>query len=98
MIFFPLHDWLARQGILEATLRQCPSAPNVRISFVAQNCTASSMQEVPTVCAFDGAGKRPVSTACLFSLLDKVFLKRHFTASLNFDSGLPKLISEMHLQ
>merc|ERR1711981_331354 len=36
LIYIPLPDLPARQGILEATLRKTPVAPNVPIPFLAQ--------------------------------------------------------------
>jgi len=36
LIYIPLPDLPARQGILESTLRKSPIAPNVPISFIAQ--------------------------------------------------------------
>merc|ERR1712174_190678 len=37
LIYIPLPDLPARQGILEATLKKSPIAPNVPLSFISQN-------------------------------------------------------------
>ena len=47
LIHIPLLDLPAQQGILEATLRKSPSAPNFPISSNAQKRNASLIQEVP---------------------------------------------------
>ena len=36
LIYIPLPDWLARQGILQSTFKKAHLAPNVPMSFIAQ--------------------------------------------------------------
>merc|ERR1719473_2249503 len=46
LIYIPLPDLPARQGILEATLRKTPIAPNVPIPFLAQKTEGFSGTEL----------------------------------------------------
>merc|ERR1712064_265609 len=50
VIFIPLPDLPARQGILEATLRKSPLAPNVPISFIAQKTEGFSGADLAELC------------------------------------------------
>ena len=50
LIYIPLPDLPARQGILEATLRKSPLAPNVPISFVAQKTEGFSGADLAELC------------------------------------------------
>merc|ERR1719503_266880 len=50
LIYIPLPDLPARQGILESTLRKAPIAPNVPISFVAQKTEGFSGADLAELC------------------------------------------------
>merc|ERR1712182_129441 len=50
LIYIPLPDLPARQGILEATLRKTPVAPNVPISFLAQQTEGLSGADLAQLC------------------------------------------------
>mmetsp|Transcript_63076 Transcript_63076/g.167250 ORF Transcript_63076/g.167250 Transcript_63076/m.167250 type:complete len:796 (-) Transcript_63076:196-2583(-) len=50
LIYIPLPDLPARQGILEATLRKSPLAPNVPISFIAQKTEGFSGADLAELC------------------------------------------------
>eukprot|EP00397_Hematodinium_sp_SG-2012_P006382 GEMP01006412.1.p1 GENE.GEMP01006412.1~~GEMP01006412.1.p1 ORF type:complete len:785 (+),score=203.77 GEMP01006412.1:269-2623(+) len=50
LIYIPLPDLPARQGILEATLKKSPIAPNVPISFVAQKTEGFSGADLAELC------------------------------------------------
>eukprot|EP00397_Hematodinium_sp_SG-2012_P002861 GEMP01002869.1.p1 GENE.GEMP01002869.1~~GEMP01002869.1.p1 ORF type:complete len:782 (+),score=199.71 GEMP01002869.1:1420-3765(+) len=50
LIYIPLPDLPARQGILEATLKKSPIAPNVPISFVAQKTEGFSGADLSELC------------------------------------------------
>merc|ERR550514_2517045 len=50
LIYIPLPDLPARQGILEATLRKTPVAPNVPISFLAQKTEGFSGADLAQLC------------------------------------------------
>merc|ERR1719456_2011832 len=50
LIYIPLPDLPARQGILEATLRKSPIAPNVPISFIAQKTEGFSGADLAELC------------------------------------------------
>jgi len=50
LIYIPLPDLPARQGILEATLRKAPIAPNVPISFLAQKTEGFSGADLAQLC------------------------------------------------
>jgi transitional endoplasmic reticulum ATPase len=50
LIYIPLPDLPARQGILESTLRKSPIAPNVPLSFVAQKTEGFSGADLSELC------------------------------------------------
>merc|ERR1719453_2947516 len=50
LIYIPLPDLPARQGILEATLRKTPVAPNVPIPFIAQKTDGFSGADLAELC------------------------------------------------
>merc|ERR1711920_974164 len=50
LIYIPLPDLPARQGILEATLKKSPIAPNVPISFIAQKTEGFSGADLAEFC------------------------------------------------
>ena len=50
LIYIPLPDLLARQGILEATLKKLPIAPNVPISFISQKTEGFSGADLAEFC------------------------------------------------
>jgi transitional endoplasmic reticulum ATPase len=50
LIYIPLPDLPARQGILESTLRKSPLAPNVPLSFVAQKTEGFSGADLSELC------------------------------------------------
>mmetsp|Transcript_27298 Transcript_27298/g.85230 ORF Transcript_27298/g.85230 Transcript_27298/m.85230 type:complete len:340 (-) Transcript_27298:344-1363(-) len=50
LIYIPLPDLPARQGILEATLKKSPIAPNVPLSFVAQKTEGFSGADLSELC------------------------------------------------
>merc|ERR1711976_625597 len=50
LIYIPLPDLPARQGILEATLKKSPVAPNVPMSFVAQKTEGFSGADLAELC------------------------------------------------
>lgn len=50
LIYIPLPDLPARQGILEATLRKSPLAPNVPISFISQKTEGFSGADLAELC------------------------------------------------
>merc|ERR1712118_404800 len=50
LIYIPLPDLPARQGILESTLRQSPIAPNIQMSFVAQKTEGFSGADLAELC------------------------------------------------
>merc|ERR1712086_866107 len=50
LIYIPLPDLPARQGILESTLRKCPLAPNVPISFLSQKTEGFSGADLAELC------------------------------------------------
>mmetsp|Transcript_66658 Transcript_66658/g.189250 ORF Transcript_66658/g.189250 Transcript_66658/m.189250 type:complete len:339 (+) Transcript_66658:1-1017(+) len=50
LIYIPLPDLPARQGILEATLKKSPVAPNVPISFMAQKTEGFSGADLAEFC------------------------------------------------
>mmetsp|Transcript_39864 Transcript_39864/g.95354 ORF Transcript_39864/g.95354 Transcript_39864/m.95354 type:complete len:942 (-) Transcript_39864:246-3071(-) len=50
LIYIPLPDLPARQGILESTLKKSPIAPNVPISFVAQKTEGFSGADLAELC------------------------------------------------
>jgi len=50
LIYIPLPDLPARQGILESTLRKAPIAPNVPISFVSQKTEGFSGADLAELC------------------------------------------------
>merc|ERR1712111_81383 len=50
LIYIPLPDLPARQGILESTLRRSPIAPNVPLSFIAQKTEGFSGADLAELC------------------------------------------------
>merc|ERR1712050_384775 len=50
LIYIPLPDLPARQGILEATLKKSPVAPNVPLSFIAQKTEGFSVADLAELC------------------------------------------------
>merc|ERR1711920_700480 len=50
LIYIPLPDRPARQGILESTLKKSPIAPNVPLSFVAQKTEGFSGADLAELC------------------------------------------------
>jgi len=50
LIYIPLPDLPARQGILETTLKKSPIAPNVPISFIAQKTEGFSGADLAEFC------------------------------------------------
>jgi len=50
LIYIPLPDLPARQGILEATLKKSPVAPNVPLSFIAQKTEGFSGADLAEFC------------------------------------------------
>merc|ERR1711865_729973 len=50
LIYIPLPDLPARQGILESTLRKSPIAPNVPISFISQKTEGFSGADLAEFC------------------------------------------------
>merc|ERR1711937_31604 len=50
LIYIPLPDLPARQGILESTLRKSPIAPNVPMSFIAQKTEGFSGADLAELC------------------------------------------------
>merc|ERR1719503_173351 len=50
LIYIPLPDLPARQGILEATLKKAPVAPNVPISFISQKTEGFSGADLAEFC------------------------------------------------
>merc|ERR1712084_191372 len=50
LIYIPLPDLPARQGILESTLKKSPIAPNVPLSFLAQKTEGFSGADVAELC------------------------------------------------
>jgi len=50
LIYIPLPDLPARQGILESTLRKSPIAPNVPISFISQKTEGLSGADLAEFC------------------------------------------------
>merc|ERR1712232_749769 len=50
LIYIPLPDLPARQGILESTLKKSPIAPNVPMSFVAQKTEGFSGADLAELC------------------------------------------------
>jgi transitional endoplasmic reticulum ATPase len=50
LIYIPLPDGPARQGILEATLKKAPVAPNVSITFVSQKTEGFSGADLSELC------------------------------------------------
>jgi transitional endoplasmic reticulum ATPase len=50
LIYIPLPDLPARQGILEATLKKSPIAPNVPISFISQKTEGFSGADLAEFC------------------------------------------------
>merc|ERR1711939_248752 len=50
LIYIPLPDLPARQGILESTLRKSPIAPNVPMSFLAQKTEGFSGADLAELC------------------------------------------------
>ena len=49
-IYIPLPDLPARQGILDATLKKAPIAPNVPIPFIAQKTEGFSGADLAELC------------------------------------------------
>jgi len=50
LIYIPLPDLPARQGILESTLRKSPIAPNVPIDFIARKTEGFSGADLAELC------------------------------------------------
>ncbi|CAE8616257.1 unnamed protein product [Polarella glacialis] len=50
LIYIPLPDLPARQGILESTLKKAPLAPNVPLSFIAQRTEGFSGADLAELC------------------------------------------------
>merc|ERR1711985_129511 len=50
LIYIPLPDLPARQGILEATFKKSPIAPNVPMSFIAQKTEGFSGADLAELC------------------------------------------------
>merc|ERR1712072_791692 len=50
LIYIPLPDLPSRQGILEATLKKSPIAPNVPLSFIAQKTEGFSGADLAEFC------------------------------------------------
>merc|ERR1719329_881416 len=50
LIYIPLPDLPARQGILESTLRKSPIAPNVPLSFIGQKTEGFSGADLAELC------------------------------------------------
>merc|ERR1712124_65096 len=50
LIYIPLPDLPARQGILESTLKKSPIAPNVPMSFLAQKTEGFSGADLAEFC------------------------------------------------
>ncbi|CAJ1351087.1 unnamed protein product, partial [Effrenium voratum] len=50
LIYIPLPDLPARQGILEATLKKSPVAPNVPLSFIGQKTEGFSGADLAELC------------------------------------------------
>jgi len=50
LIYIPLPDLPARQGILESTLKKAPIAPNVPLSFIAQKTEGFSGADLAELC------------------------------------------------
>lgn len=50
LIYIPLPDLPARQGILEATLKKSPVAPNVPLPFIAQKTEGFSGADLAELC------------------------------------------------
>jgi len=50
LIYIPLPDLPARQGILESTLKKSPIAPNVPLSFIAQKTEGFSGADLAEFC------------------------------------------------
>jgi transitional endoplasmic reticulum ATPase len=50
LIYIPLPDLPARQGILDSTLKKSPIAPNVPLSFVAQKTEGFSGADLAELC------------------------------------------------
>eukprot|EP00932_Pfiesteria_piscicida_P015918 SRR837773.2898.p2 GENE.SRR837773.2898~~SRR837773.2898.p2 ORF type:complete len:315 (-),score=130.22 SRR837773.2898:13-918(-) len=50
LIYIPLPDLPARQGILESTLKKSPLAPNVPLSFIAQKTEGFSGADLAELC------------------------------------------------
>jgi len=50
LIYIPLPDLPARQGILESTLRKSPIAPNVPLSFIARQTEGFSGADIAELC------------------------------------------------
>lgn len=50
LIYIPLPDLPARQGILESTLKKSPIAPNVPLSFIAQKTEGFSGADLAELC------------------------------------------------
>jgi transitional endoplasmic reticulum ATPase len=50
LIYIPLPDLPARQGILESTLRKSPIAPNVPLSFISQKTEGFSGADLSELC------------------------------------------------
>ncbi|CAE8632242.1 unnamed protein product [Polarella glacialis] len=50
LIYIPLPDLPARQGILESTLKKAPLAPNVPLSFIAQKTEGFSGADLAELC------------------------------------------------
>merc|ERR1712157_619809 len=69
LIYIPLPDLPARQGILEATLKKSPVAPNVPLSFVAQTTDGFSGADLAELC--QRAAKAAIRDAIAAEELDK---------------------------
>merc|ERR1711977_470960 len=50
LIYIPLPDRPARQGILESTLKKSPIAPNVSMSFLSELCDGFSGADLAELC------------------------------------------------
>merc|ERR1712099_96157 len=69
LIYIPLPDLPARQGILESTLRKSPIAPDVPLSFISQKTEGFSGADLAELC--QRAAKAAIRDAIAAEELDK---------------------------
>ena len=83
LIYIPLPDLPARQGILESTLKKAPLAPNVPLSFMAQKTEGFSGADLAVVLTYEGLPRA----------LSLTFLEESAMKKLLQFTGLPACLS-----